>query len=156
MSVTQRAIADHFGISRERVNQIERDHDERRVVNPIPASPIARKRLTAVCDAIDDMMAALADADRCAGADGERTDVEHDTERRSMNTNNPAGRSTDDPLAGRLLVTVPQAQELLGFSRTRIYRMIQLGELRSVSVGRRRMIPAQAIRDYVDALVAGS
>ncbi len=60
-----------------------------------------------------------------------------------------ADKLADNPLAGKLLVTVAEAQEILSLSRTRIYALIQSGELKSVAFGRRRMIPTKEL----DALV---
>lgn len=59
-----------------------------------------------------------------------------------------------DPLAGKLLLTVPEAQNILSVPRTRIYSMIESGELGSVKLGRRRMIPTDAIRALLADLSA--
>jgi excisionase family DNA binding protein len=44
------------------------------------------------------------------------------------------------------------AAEALGISRSSLYLLIQNGELETVTVGRRRLVPADAITDYVDRL----
>lgn len=49
---------------------------------------------------------------------------------------------------------VPVAMERLSVGRTRIYELIESGELRSVKVGRRRLIPEAAIVEYIDRLIA--
>jgi excisionase family DNA binding protein len=42
---------------------------------------------------------------------------------------------------------------VLSLSRTVIYELLRSGRLRSVHEGRTRLIPAEAIRDYVAQLV---
>ena len=44
--------------------------------------------------------------------------------------------------------------KLGGIGRSSIYRLMDSGELRSVKVGRRRLIPDSAIADYVTRLKA--
>jgi excisionase family DNA binding protein len=46
--------------------------------------------------------------------------------------------------------------QLLSLSRTVIYEQIRAGRLRSVTQGRTRLIPADAIADYVALLLAES
>jgi len=53
-----------------------------------------------------------------------------------------------------LLAIWPDAGHALGVGRTKMFELIASGELTSVRVGRRRLIPATAIRDYVDRLLA--
>jgi excisionase family DNA binding protein len=55
------------------------------------------------------------------------------------------------------LLTVEQAAEQLGgVSRSTLYQLMRSGELASVKIGRRRLIPAEAIADYVLNLRVGS
>ncbi len=54
---------------------------------------------------------------------------------------------------GWRLYRVPEAMQLLSMSRTVIYEQIRSGRLRSVTQGRTRLIPADAIADYVAMLV---
>ncbi|MCO1660521.1 helix-turn-helix domain-containing protein [Pseudonocardia humida] len=54
---------------------------------------------------------------------------------------------------GCQLYRVPEAMQLLSLSRTVIYEQIRSGRLRSVTQGRTRLIPAEAITDYVALLV---
>lgn len=55
------------------------------------------------------------------------------------------------------LLTVEQAAEQLGgVSRSTLYQLLRSGELASVKIGRRRLIPAEAIADYVLDLRVGS
>jgi excisionase family DNA binding protein len=48
------------------------------------------------------------------------------------------------------LLSVDQAAERLGVSRTSMYGMIRRGELRTIRVGRRRLVPESAIADVVE------
>lgn len=47
---------------------------------------------------------------------------------------------------------IPEAMRLLSLSRSVIYEQIRSGRLKSVTQGRRRLIPATAIAAYVDLL----
>ncbi len=44
---------------------------------------------------------------------------------------------------------VEQTAATLGVGRTVTYRLIATGELRSITVGRRRLVPASAITDFL-------
>ncbi len=55
-----------------------------------------------------------------------------------------------------LLVAIPEACERLQLGRSTVYRLMDSGELPSVSIGRRRLIPAAALEAYVDGLTAAS
>ena len=50
---------------------------------------------------------------------------------------------------GKLLYSVEEAAALLGLGRTLTYELMRAGELRSVVVGRRRLISAAALAEYV-------
>lgn len=52
----------------------------------------------------------------------------------------------DAPIA---LLSVEEAARRLGVGRTMLYREIAAGHVRSVKIGRRRVIPADAIGEYV-------
>jgi excisionase family DNA binding protein len=54
----------------------------------------------------------------------------------------------------QLLLNVEQAAEKLGIGRTAAYQLIQSGALRSVKIGRRRLVPATAPDEYVNKLLA--
>lgn len=56
------------------------------------------------------------------------------------------GRPRDDE--PERLLSVDEAAELLGIGRTLAYGLIQGGSIRSVKVGRRRLLPASAVRAY--------
>lgn len=59
-------------------------------------------------------------------------------------------------MSERLLYSVDDAMAQLSVSRTRVYELIRSGQLVSVKVGRRRLVPAVAIASYVDVLITGS
>ncbi len=56
---------------------------------------------------------------------------------------------TDPTLA---LLTVEEAARRLGIGRTHCYGLISSGELESVTVGRLRKVPADAVPEYVTRL----
>jgi excisionase family DNA binding protein len=49
---------------------------------------------------------------------------------------------------------VPEAMALTSLSRSVFYELIRSGRLVSVTEGRRRLIPAQALEAYIDLLCA--
>lgn len=51
-----------------------------------------------------------------------------------------------------VLYRVPEAARLLGLGKTKIYELIRGKRLRSVTEGRTRLIPADAISDYLALL----
>ena len=50
------------------------------------------------------------------------------------------------------LLTVRQAAEVLGLGRSTVYELIAAGELETVSIGRSRRVPLDALRAFVAAL----
>lgn len=61
----------------------------------------------------------------------------------------------NDPAAKvRVLYSVPEAMALLNLSRTQIYELIRTSRLVTVTLGRRRLVPADSITDYVQLLLA--
>jgi excisionase family DNA binding protein len=66
---------------------------------------------------------------------------------RSVGTGPADGRN-------RALYRVPEAMQLLSLSRSMIYTQIRSGRLRSVKQGNARLIPADAIAEYVALLQA--
>jgi excisionase family DNA binding protein len=52
----------------------------------------------------------------------------------------------------RLLLDVASAAGVLGLGRTKLHELIAAGEVRSVKIGRRRLIPMAALDEYVDRL----
>lgn len=73
-------------------------------------------------------------------------------------------RSTHPPTGGdvrattetRRLYRIPDAMVQLSMSRTVIYEQIRSGRLQSVRQGRARLIPSQAIADYIALLIRES
>jgi excisionase family DNA binding protein len=52
-----------------------------------------------------------------------------------------------------MLVTVEEAAMLLIIGRTTAYELVMSGKLKSVKVGRRRLVVRDGIRDYVGELL---
>lgn len=55
------------------------------------------------------------------------------------------------PVPPERLLSIPEAAASLGLSRTATYGELQAGRLRSLKVGRRRLIPAHAIGEFIAA-----
>jgi excisionase family DNA binding protein len=53
------------------------------------------------------------------------------------------------PAAPDRLLSVNEAGTMLGIGRSSVYGEVQAGRLRSVKVGRRRLIPAAAIAEFI-------
>ena len=51
-----------------------------------------------------------------------------------------------------ILLTIPQAAAAIGIGRSHIYQMLARGQLEAVKVGRRRLIIAQSVKDFVASL----
>jgi len=58
--------------------------------------------------------------------------------------------TTDSPR----LYRIPEAMRLLSMSRSVLYEQLRAGRLRSVTQGRTRLIPAEAITAYIELLTA--
>ena len=54
----------------------------------------------------------------------------------------------------RALYDVTEAMALLNLSRSQIYELIRADRLLTVTVGRRRLVPAESITAYVALLVS--
>lgn len=54
------------------------------------------------------------------------------------------------------LVSVEAAAAALGIARTSCYDLISTGRLRSVTVGRRRLVPVQALDEFVQNALEGA
>jgi len=61
--------------------------------------------------------------------------------------------TTPDCIPVRALYRINEATVLLSLSRSAIYEELRAGRLQSVWRGRSRLIPASAIRDYVQLLI---
>jgi excisionase family DNA binding protein len=56
----------------------------------------------------------------------------------------------------RLVYTVDEAASALCLSRAGIYELIRSEQVRSIKVGRRRLVPVNALREYIDAAMGGA
>lgn len=54
------------------------------------------------------------------------------------------------------LVDILEAADYLSLGRTMVYRLMNSGELASVKIGRRRLIPLQSLEDYLQAKTASA
>ncbi len=61
---------------------------------------------------------------------------------------------TDRDGAAPLLLGVPDARRVLGIGSTCMNELLRDGTVRSVMIGRRRLIPVSALQDYVGQLLA--
>jgi excisionase family DNA binding protein len=52
----------------------------------------------------------------------------------------------------QVMYRIPQVMKMLGLSRSVIFEQLRTGRLRSVRQGRTRLVPADAVDDYVDLL----
>lgn len=52
----------------------------------------------------------------------------------------------------RLLLTVSEAASLLGIGRSTLYELVASGEVESVTIGRSRRVPTEALATYVERL----
>ena len=51
-----------------------------------------------------------------------------------------------------LLVDVERAAEVLGVGRSLFYQLLQTGQVESLKIGRRRVVPLAALQAYVERL----
>ena len=49
----------------------------------------------------------------------------------------------------RVVLTVEEAADRLGIGRTLVYALVKSGEIESISIGRLRRIPCDALDDFV-------
>lgn len=50
----------------------------------------------------------------------------------------------------RLTATIREGTEITGLSRTKLSELLLNGSIRSLKVGRRRLIPLSALRDWIE------
>jgi excisionase family DNA binding protein len=62
--------------------------------------------------------------------------------------------ATNPNPAEPLVYTIPEAATALRISRTKLYELLDSGEVESIHIGRSRKIPAEALRIYIDRLRA--
>ncbi len=53
----------------------------------------------------------------------------------------------------KLLLSIPEAMEITGLGRSLLVEKLLCGEIGSVKVGRRRLVPRSAIEAYVAGLI---
>ena len=53
----------------------------------------------------------------------------------------------------RLLLTVPEAAEALGISRSKLYQLISAGIVRSVRIDGSRRVPVESLTAYINQLM---
>lgn len=68
--------------------------------------------------------------------------------------------SSEDPRYRRydrsLLCTVEETAELLAIGRTSAFRLVREGQIRSVKIGSRRLVPRAAVEAFVEQLLEAS
>ena len=57
---------------------------------------------------------------------------------------------------GKLLLPLPEAARRISVGRSKLYELIGAGRLRTVTIGRRRLVPAKALEEYVELLTRES
>jgi excisionase family DNA binding protein len=66
-------------------------------------------------------------------------------------------RTDNRPVQGqKLAVSTHEAADLAGVGRTTIYEALRSGDLKSLKIGKRRLIRVDALRDWLAALEAAS
>lgn len=58
----------------------------------------------------------------------------------------------DRPVVPAVLYRVDEAAEALRLSRSSIYELIRSGQLRTVKHGTRRLVPVEALGEFIDAI----
>lgn len=56
----------------------------------------------------------------------------------------------------RLLYAIPEAADQLSVSARVLERLIADGEVETIKIGRRRLVPAEALADYIERLKKAS
>lgn len=52
---------------------------------------------------------------------------------------------------GPLLLSIEETTTALGISRWQFYRMVWEQELRTITIGRRRLVPVQSLQEFINA-----
>ena len=66
-----------------------------------------------------------------------------------------ARQAAPSGLAPEHLFTIDEAATALHVARSTLYQLIGAGELRTIKVGRRRLVPVSAIAGYIETLTRG-
>jgi excisionase family DNA binding protein len=53
----------------------------------------------------------------------------------------------------KLLLTVPEAAEVLGISRSKLYQLIAAGTVRSIRIDGSRRVPVESLTTYIHQLM---
>lgn len=53
----------------------------------------------------------------------------------------------------KLLLTVPEAAEALGISRSKLYQLLSAGTIRSIRIDGSRRVPVEALTAYINQLM---
>jgi excisionase family DNA binding protein len=53
-------------------------------------------------------------------------------------------------------VDIPEACRLTGVGRSKLYQLMDAGEIRSVKVGKRRLVPVASLREWLAKLETGT
>ncbi|GGL05358.1 DUF3987 domain-containing protein [Mangrovihabitans endophyticus] len=64
-------------------------------------------------------------------------------------TTDPRGTADEITEPTRLILTIEQAARRLGIGRTLMYSLVMTGKIESVTIGRLRRVPVEALSDYV-------
>lgn len=59
-------------------------------------------------------------------------------------------------MIARLLYSLDDAADLLSVGKRKVETLVADGELETVTIGRRRLVPAESLTEYVDRLKAAS
>lgn len=59
-------------------------------------------------------------------------------------------------MAAHLLLNLDQAAAELGIRRTKLFELLAAGDIKGVSIGRRRLIPRSELEAYVNRLLAAA
>jgi excisionase family DNA binding protein len=65
------------------------------------------------------------------------------------------GSLPTQPQDGRVMLSVPEVAKQLGLGTTKVKQLIAGGQLASVTVGRRRLVPASSVRAFGATADAG-
>lgn len=59
-------------------------------------------------------------------------------------------------MSDRLLYSIEDSADLLSLGKRKVEELVRDGEIETVTIGRRRLVPAEALVDYVKRLKAAS
>jgi excisionase family DNA binding protein len=64
----------------------------------------------------------------------------------------PAAQDSSEAMPSQLLLTVREAAAVLRISHWTLYRLIQQRQLQTITIGRRRLVPRDAIENFLAQL----